>query len=194
MSPAGVDKPCTPLYPTPMNLSAQNITSTPTYMGIVADAVRDDPYANSPFQPLKSLASRTKGAAFERIISDVLTGQGRDVKPALSTDYDRLVDGKRVEIKGSFLWGNRGYFRWQQIRANQEYDYILCLSFFPDRLEVHYASKEDAIKHLSKADENGNFPHNQHGGMGYDSGTYYMQGLAEDFSWLTPLTTETVLA
>lgn len=177
-----------------MNISARSIASTPTFMGLVEEALCVDPYINSPFKPLKSLASRTKGAAFERIIADALTNQGHDVKPPQTTQYDRLVDGKRIEIKGSFLWGNRGYFRWQQIRANQEYDYILFLSFYPDRLEVHYATKETAVKHLSSADENGNYPHNQHGGMSQDSGTYYMQGVAEDFSWLTPLTAETKFA
>lgn len=191
MSPAGVDKPVTPLYPTPMNVSAQSITSTPTFMGIVADAVFDDPYANSPFKPLKSLASRTKGAAFERIISEILTDQGHEVLPPQSSEYDRLVDGKRVEIKGSFLWGNRGYFRWQQIRANQEYDAILFLSFYPDYLDVHFATKEVAIQNLSAADSEGRYPHNQHGGMTQDSGTYYMQGVPEDFPWLTPFTAET---
>lgn len=174
-----------------MNISAQNIASTPTFKGIVEDAICADPYINSPFKPLKSLASRTKGAAFERITSDILTTQGHEVMAPLSSEYDRLVDGKRVEIKGSFLWGNYGYFRWQQIRANQEYDYILFLSFFPDRLEIHFATKDTAIKHLSTPDSDGHFPHNQHGGRNQDSGTYYMQGVAEDFPWLTPLTAET---
>lgn len=174
-----------------MNISASSIASTPTFKGLVESAVCADPYINSPFKPLKSLASRTKGAAFERLLAEVLTGQGHEVEPAQSSEYDRLVDGKRIEIKGSFLWGNRGYFRWQQIRANQDYDYILFLSFFPERLEVHYATKETVIKHLAAADGNGNYPHNQHGGMSQDSGTYYMQGTSEDFPWLTPLTADT---
>lgn len=146
----------------------------------------DATYSDSPFLPLKALSSRKKGAEFEKIFDTYMTRAGYEVKRADSSDFDRFVDGHRVEVKGSFLWAGK-QFRWQQIRTAQQYDYLVCLAFYPDRLELYSCSRTEAERHLTRKDAEGNCSHNQHGGKTGDSGTYFIDGLPADFPWLKTL-------
>lgn len=148
----------------------------------------DDLYQESPFLPLKKLSPRTKGSHMEAIVERHLRNQGYQVAKATNSQHDRRADGLQLEIKGSFLWNTSpAEFRWQQIRVDQQYDYLVCAAFYPDRVEYYGCTHEVAFAELTKRDEQGRLPHNQHGGKTADSGTYYIQGLPGDYPWLQPL-------
>ena len=149
----------------------------------------DGCYADSPFLPLKRLPSRTKGAEFEYIAECFLIEQGYAVTKAGSSAFDRLIDDLRVEIKGSFLGDGSGQFRWQQIRLDQECDYYVFLAVWPDRVEYYACTHEAATAALRTRDAQGRLPHNQHGGSGVDSGTFFIDGLPADIPWFLPLAT-----
>ena len=149
----------------------------------------NDPYVTSPFYSLKQLNPKTKGSRMEQICEDVLTEQGYAVEGTSGTDSDRSINGKRVEIKGSFLWApNYNFFKWLQIRPDQDYDYVVFMAFYPKKLDIFAASKETVLEHLLVQNENGHWPYSQHGGMTvpYPS-TLALQGLPEEYTWLTPL-------
>jgi len=147
----------------------------------------EDPYANSLFLPLKQKASRTKGTEFEKIAEWHLQSLGYQVTRAHSSDYDRLVDTQRVEIKGSFIWAECNTFRLQQIRLDQEYDYLIFLAVYPDRVEYYTCTHADATAALRVQDDRGRFIHNQHGGNSVDSGTFFIDDLPENIPWFKPL-------
>lgn len=147
----------------------------------------NDPYADSPFAPLRACSSRTKGAKFEELAEWHLREHGHEVIRADASDYDRRVDGRRVEIKGSFLWSPGDMFRWQQIRLDQDYDLIVFLALYPDRVEYYACTKEEAALALRTPDASGKLVHNQHGGHDVDSGTFFIDGLPEEIEWFHPL-------
>jgi hypothetical protein len=55
--------------------------------------------------------------------------KGSDVVRSRSSEYDRLINGHRVEVKFSTLWES-GVYKFQQIR-DQDYDLLLCLGVAP---------------------------------------------------------------
>ena len=144
-------------------------------------------YENSPLLQLKLLSSRAKGKEFERIVEWQLAKFGYGVERSDTSDFDRFVNNKRVEIKGSFLWGNGDFFRWQQIRLDQQYDHIIFVAAYPERIEYFTATHEEASDALRIQDKEGRYKHNQHGGNSVDSGVYFVDGLPEDISWIHPL-------
>lgn len=167
-------------------LPSSYVATTATYGDVLAD-ITEDPYINSLFLPIKTLSSKKKGAVFEKFVDEICTKNGhRVLRPDKSTAYDRLIDGKRVEIKGSFLWGKGTHFRWQQIRTAQDYDYVLFLAFYPDRLELYTATSDVVKENLEVQDEKGNWTYNQHGGKKVNSGAFVIDGYPEDFPWMKP--------
>lgn len=95
-----------------------------------ADYVKDaDPWEGSPFSWITKLPSRSKGAVFEKLVSRFLAANGFNVANSPDTDADRVINGLRVEIKGSTLWKN-GQYRFQQLR-DQNYDVAICLGISP---------------------------------------------------------------
>jgi hypothetical protein len=92
-------------------------------------APTDAPWKDSPFAWLRLRSSKQRGTIAEQIVQAWLSGIGLTVEPAESTDYDRLIEGQRVEIKFSTLW-SRGIYVFQQFRK-QEYDLVLCLGVSP---------------------------------------------------------------
>lgn len=124
----------------------------------------------------------------EATLHQLLQDSGYEVKRAGSSEHDRLVNGVKVEIKGSFLWeGSNRRFSWQQIRLDQDYDLLALLAFYPDRLAVLGATKQTVARKLGVQDADGKWPFNQHGGSSVNSGAFVLSGLPEDFPWLVPL-------
>lgn len=144
-------------------------------------------YADSPFLPLWRLSSRRKGASMEDVCERVLAQAGYPVGRSGSSEHDRVVNGLRVEIKGSFLWdGNQPRFTWQQIRPSQDYQALILLAFYPDYLGIRAARWQDVHRHLAVQNPDGTWPYNQHGGKHVNSGTYVMHGHFSDYPWLQP--------
>jgi hypothetical protein len=167
-------------------ITKENILEYNTYK-VALKQTDQDPYINSPFSVFKNMSSRRKGAAFERIFEEYMVDLGADVQKPVNSEHDRIVNGVKVEIKGSTLWGEGSHFRFQQIRANQDYDIIVFISVFPDRIEFHCADKETAMKKLQIQDEEGNWVHNQHGGKTKNSGTFFIDCFPNEVDWMDRL-------
>lgn len=167
-------------------LNANDFSNYQTYAEIVADQAKD-PYVDSPFKVLKDLSSKKKGKFFERIYSEYMSNLGCRVEKARNSDHDRTVNGRKKEIKGSFLWGDGTHFRWQQIRPDQDYDDVVFIAIYPDRIEFYEADKDVVREAVEVQDHHGNWVYNQHGGKRVNSGTFFLDGFPSDFPWLKEL-------
>lgn len=143
----------------------------------------NDPYLNSPFRVYKEMSSKKKGKYFELIVEQYLKKQGYNVTKSQNSDHDRVVNGKKLEIKGSMLWGEGTHFRWQQIRTSQDYDVMCFVAIYPDRIELYGATKDVVKCNLEVQDDRGNWIYNQHGGKRTNSGAFVIDGMPEDFGW-----------
>ena len=63
-----------------------------------------DPYADSKFRPIKNMTSKRKGRFFEQLTEDYVTQFGWKVSKPENTEHDTIINGKKVEVKGSFRW------------------------------------------------------------------------------------------
>lgn len=164
------------------SITQHEFTETDVYQDLV-ESISEDPYINSKFKILKDLSSKKKGSLFEKLYTEFKLSQGIAVTKASNSDHDRIVAGKKVEIKGSFLWGESNVFRWQQIRTSQDYEIIVFIAIYPDRIEFYQADKDTVKANLEVQDSSGDWIHNQHGGKSTNSGCFFIDGLPEDFSW-----------
>jgi len=173
-----------------MKLTTKQISESKVY-NQYQQHLNENPYAHSPNKLFQDMSSKKKGAAFEYLVSELLTDQGHNVeKPKGSTDYDRLINDKKVEIKGSLGWVTNGkitHYRFQQIRESQDYDLVMFVFFTPDEVIIKGATKEVAMEKLSYQDENGFYPHNQHGGKRVNSGTFCVDTLPNDIDWMVDI-------
>lgn len=83
----------------------------------------------SPFGWLRRLPSRSMGARGERLVSAWCESLGYSVRPTGDSEADRMIEGRRVEIKLSTRWSD-GRFVFQQIR-DQRYDFMICVGLHP---------------------------------------------------------------
>ena len=147
-----------------------------------------DPYSDSPFKVYKDMSSKRKGKYFELLFEEYADNMGWKVQDPTNTDHDTRINGKKVEVKGSLLWGtDASHFRWQQIRPSQDYDVIVFVAIYPNRIEFHAATKDVVTEFVQTPDKDGNFVHNQHGGKTKNSGTFFLDGFPEDFPFMTSL-------
>lgn len=65
----------------------------------------------------------------KQLIAGWCAARGLNVTRSPDSDADKIIEGKRVEIKFSTLWENGGY-TFQQIR-DQNYEYLICLGISP---------------------------------------------------------------
>tara|TARA_B100002019_G_scaffold73669_1_gene63639 strand:+ start:9646 stop:10176 length:531 start_codon:yes stop_codon:yes gene_type:complete len=154
------------------------------------DALNDregDLYNDSPFRVYKEMSSKRKGKFFEKLVSEYCKHLGFAVTRPKQSEYDRIINGRRVEIKGSMLWGGGDQFRWQQIRTGQDYDVIIFLAMYPDRVEMYSSTKQEVDEFVSAQDENGFWKYNQHGGKTVNSGTFFLDGFPKDFPFMKSL-------
>lgn len=86
-------------------------------------------WRHSPFGWLNSWPpSKTKGAIFEAVVHRWCEEMGLKVGPTGDSEADRVIGGRRFEIKGSTLWG--ASYKFQQLR-DQNYDAVICLGVSP---------------------------------------------------------------
>ena len=90
----------------------------------------DEAWAGSPFDWMRRRPSRQLGAIFERITAAFLAEKGFSVGKSPDSEADCLIDGVRVEIKGSTLWANDQGYKFQQLR-DQNYSFVFCLGISP---------------------------------------------------------------
>ena len=169
-------------------LSESAITTFTTHTKALAE-IEKCHYRNSAFQIYKHMSSKKKGAAFEAIVQEYCTQLGYTVTKPENSDHDRIINGKKVEIKGSMLWsGTNTHFRWQQLRPAQDYDVVVFLAIFPDRIEFYGATKDDVKNNLEVQNENGEWLYNQHGGKKVNSGTFFLDSIGTNIpDWFTSI-------
>jgi hypothetical protein len=103
-----------------------------------------DMWKDSPFKWIKEQSSRTIGAIGETVVEKWLTSNGCCVKRSPDSEADRIVDGKRVEIKFSTLWSG-GFYKFQQIR-DQNYDFIVLFGVSPFDCHCWVVKKDEIIR------------------------------------------------
>jgi hypothetical protein len=89
----------------------------------------DDPWAGSPFAWIRTRPSRQVGKIGEQLVAGWCAAKGLDVTRSSNSEADRIIAGKRVEIKFSTLWES-GIYKFQQLR-DQDYDFAVCLGISP---------------------------------------------------------------
>ncbi len=105
-----------------------------------------DPWAKSPFAWIRSLPSRQIGKVGEQLIERWCSTNGLTVRRSGDSEADRVVSGRRVEIKFSSLWKNGGY-TFQQIRE-QNYDFVICLGISPSTAHCWVIGKPALRRHV----------------------------------------------
>lgn len=110
----------------------------------------------------------------------------QDIAKTEGTDSDRSINDIKVEIKGSFLYAPYyKHYRWQQLRTDQDYDWVVFLGFHPDYLEIYAATKETLQKHVFIQNDDGTWPYAQHGGKKVKNpNTFAINGMPSDFEWM----------
>lgn len=166
-------------------------------------AKAEDPrWAKGPFYDIKyKMGPKIKGAVFERITSQILRALGVKVTGSTtntktnrkSSDYDRIIDGSKYEIKGSCASTTAkepdiGQYTFLQIRPAQEYDALLLVTFWHDGTVSMYSIPKEDVKQFVKA---GVFK-KQHGGNTAESGTYSYNGTIAPFEQYHVLTRKVV--
>jgi hypothetical protein len=141
---------------------------------LLTEEAEDQRYVNSPFRNLKNLHAKQKGKRYEAITEQVLKKMGKSVGKPKNTDHDRIVNGKKIEIKGSTLNKNTENFSFLQIRPDQDYDLMYFSMFYPNEFVIMSMDKDTILKNIQK----GIFK-KQHGGNKADSGTYLYYGNKE---------------
>lgn len=106
----------------------------------------NDPWLGSPFKWIKSQPSRTVGAIGEKLVSGWCAAKGFDVTRSPDSEADRLIQGRRIEIKFSTLWANGGY-KFQQIR-DQDYEYCFCLGVSPFNAHAWLIPKDALLEYV----------------------------------------------
>lgn len=112
-------------------------STTPEYAELVgisnsmhADYLQENHrWEGSPFAWIKTRPSRSIGAIGEKMVASWLALHDFNVQRSPDSQADRIVEGKRVEIKFSTLWEN-GQYVFQQIR-DQNYDFMILLGLSP---------------------------------------------------------------
>lgn len=93
----------------------------------------DDRWAGSPFAWIVQRPSRQRGKIGEQLVTGWCEAKGLEVTASGDSEADRVIEGRRVEIKFSTLWKN-GTYVFQQFR-DQNYEAALCLGVSP--FDVH---------------------------------------------------------
>ena len=127
-------------------------------------------YVKSPFRKLRLIANaKSKGTRYENICQTIYEMHGKNVSkaPKKVKDYDRFVDGQKVEIKGATLVKGANYFIFNQIRPRQDYDVVHFACIYPLKIVILELTKQELINKIESNELQG-----QHGGKDVDSGTY----------------------
>lgn len=144
------------------------------------DYVREglaDPWAGSPFAWIRTRPSRQVGKIGEQLVAGWCAAKGLDVVSSGDSQADRVIAGRRVEIKFSTLWES-GVYKFQQLRE-QDYDFAVCLGIAPFDAHCWVISKAVLREHVI-----GHTP--QHTGKGGTDTFWLSFEAANPPDWLRP--------
>ena len=105
-----------------------------------------DPWAGSPFAWVRTLPSRQKGKIGEQLVAGWCAAKGLDVTASGDSEADRVIGGRRMEIKFSTLWES-GSYTFQQVR-DQNYEHLFCLGVSPFDAYCWLISKDILRQHV----------------------------------------------
>lgn len=153
--------------------------------GLLEGATIDPRWAAGPFMGIKLMPAKAKGKRFEEIAEELFQKRGHAVNKPVSSDHDRIVDGEKIEIKGSTITrGSDDCFSFLQIRPAQDYDHLVLETFwFDGTIQFFKIPKASVVSMI----EQGIFK-KQHGGNRAESGTFCYNGNLipfQGFHWFT---------
>jgi hypothetical protein len=138
---------------------------------LLAPVQSDSRYDHSPFRNLRLLAPKQKGERYEKITIALMQQLGHTYLPRTSSQNDAMFDGTVYEIKGSMLGNGIDNFSFLQIRPDQDYQALLFVMFYPQRVIIMSMHKPDILAQVAS----GVF-RPQHRGQQGNTGTYLYQG------------------
>jgi hypothetical protein len=142
---------------------------------LVSGDIMDPRWETSPYFLLKCMKAKQAGSRYEKIVESIYINAGETVEAPTSTDHDRIINGEKVEIKGSMITkGSDDKFSFLQVRPAQTYDKVVFLVIYFDEIHLYEMTKEQILEAI----ENGIFK-KQHGGKKANSGTYCFNGSME---------------
>ncbi len=136
-----------------------------------------DIWAGSPFAWIKTRPSRQIGKIGEQLIAGWAAAKGLDVTASHDPEADRIIGGRRMEIKFSTLWES-GVYKFQQLR-DQNYEYAICLGICPFDAHCWVISKELLCRYVI-----GHTP--QHTGQGGTDTFWLSFPVDQPYVWLEP--------
>lgn len=95
----------------------------------------------SPFEWIRAKPSRQVGKIGEQLVAGWCAARELDVSRSPDSEADKIIEGKRVEIKFSTLWAG-GFYTFQQVR-DQRYDVLICLGVSPFDAHAWILNKKD---------------------------------------------------
>lgn len=140
---------------------------------------QDVPWATSPFAWIKTRPSRQIGTIGEKLLAGFLATKGFNIARSPDSEADRVVEGKRVEVKFSTLWAG-GTYRFQQLR-DQRYDLVVCLGISPFDAYCWTIPKDEVMR---RWEENDGIV-SQHGGIAGSDTAWMQVSPTAPFPWLT---------
>jgi hypothetical protein len=158
------------IFPISETVNNDDVVDFPEEIEYTLEANAHDPrWNNSLFKELKFMQTKEKGTKMEILYQTLMEGDGHLVEKAPITHYDRIVNGVKVEIKGSTITkGSNNKFTFCQIRPDQEYDFLVFMTFwFDNTVMMHTIPKEDVLKFIKDKTFT-----KQHGGKSGKSGTF----------------------
>lgn len=117
-----------------------------------------DMWANSEYKWIRDSSTCKKGKIGEDIIKIYHSTVNDNVHGRFSIENDLVINESPVEVKLSCL-NKSGYFKWLQIRLNDNYDYLYLLSIYPNDIKMYKIPKLKLIEL-----NNLGILKNQHGG------------------------------
>lgn len=105
-----------------------------------------DPWANSPFAWIKTRPSRQVGKIGEQLVAEWCRQKEFTVARSGDSEADLVLNGHRIEIKFSTLWGS-GVYTFQQLR-DQNYEYAFLLGISPFAAHGWFVSKSILRQHV----------------------------------------------
>lgn len=154
--------------------SLYEIANQPPMQEFIAENLCD-PWVGTPFQGYKFLDNKQKGQFGEIFTSNLLLKLGHTVEksPKSNDSFDRLVNGKKVEIKFSIAHTDNkkkiikpNCFTMNHVSVNKDWDRLLFVGVNPVYTQsvMKFMEKETFIKIVNDQEKFKNFFACQQGG------------------------------
>ncbi len=115
-------------------------------------------WEGSPFEWIISRPARQRGKIGEQLVSRWCRAMGFRVERSPDQEADRIVEGRRTEIKFSSRWKS-GKYTFQQLR-DQDYEIVICLGLSPFDAHCWVLTKDTVMQKWRAEDA----VRTQHGG------------------------------